>query len=168
MARLGPRIELDAQGNPIFIEVIPSEVLRLIKPTDLEALEQLHKFRAVYGLEDPNVLRQFETQYLARFDITTSNPRYLEALEQLGTESNQQRVLVAQARRTAQRAELIEATGGDFSTNVIYVNDDDPCDPCESLNGLEGPLSQFEANNEMPGDVCLGGDNCRCRFIVAN
>ncbi len=172
--RIGPRVDIDASGNPVFIDTLPADLLRAIKPTNPIDITKIHEFRAVYGLEDPSALRQFETQYLGRFNINplnadgTANPRYKEALNQLTTESNSQRVAVAQARRTVQRTELIGSVRGNLKQNAIYVNDDDPCSPCEDLNGLEQTILEFEENNESPGDVCLGGDNCRCILVPVN
>ena len=93
MATARPRIELDENGQPVFIDVISDDALRLIKPTG-DQIDQVHEFMQVYGLEDPPELRQFEQQYLQRFNLTPDNPRYAQALAQLSTESNSQRVAV--------------------------------------------------------------------------
>jgi hypothetical protein len=161
----GPTVVIDADGNPVFIDTLPAEVLRLIKPTD-DDIDLVYQYKSVYNLDDPNKLRRAQEQYLSRFNLTPDNPRYADALAQLATESNSRRVAVAQARRNAQRVELIQQTGGDFSGLGVYVNDDDPCEPCEALGGLIQPITEFEANNQEPGDVCLGGDNCRCQIIA--
>jgi len=165
MATARPRVELDDEGRPKFIDTISADNLRLIKPTG-DDIDRVHKFRQVYGLEDHTQMRKFEEQYLQRFNLTPGNPRYAAALAQLANESNSQRVAVAQARRTAQRVETIEALEGNMQKNCIYVNDGpEPCDNCLALSGEEKPYSEFIANNEAPGDQCLGGDNCMCLLV---
>jgi hypothetical protein len=161
----GPRIDIDENGQPIFIDVVDADTLRLIKPTG-EDIDKVYQFRQVYGLEDPTQLRQFEQQYLQRFNLTPDNERYQAALQQLRDESNSQRVAVAQARRTSQRTETLDALDGQLTKNCIYVNDGpDPCDNCLSLSGEEKPYAEFIQNNEAPGDQCLGGDNCMCILV---
>ena len=168
MAVKRPRIELDENGNPVFIDVIPDDALRLIKPTG-DDIDKVHEYRQVYGLEDPQAMRQFEQQYLQRFNLTPDNPRYMAALEQLANESNSKKVAVAQARRTAQRVETITALDGYMGGTCVYVNDGpDPCDNCLALSGEEKPYIEFVANHELPGDQCFGGDLCMCVIVPIN
>ena len=164
----GPRIDLDENGFPVFIDVVPDDALRLIKPTG-DDIDLIHDYQRVYGLEDPNTIAKFEQQYLQRFDLDPTNPRYADALAALATESNSKRVAVAQARRVAQQTETIQALRGKIDRVCVYVNDGpDPCDNCLALSGEEKPYSEFISASEAPGDQCLGGDNCMCRLVPIN
>ena len=165
----GPRVELDDQGKPVFIETVSADELRRIKPTDVDALADLYNYLDVYSLDNLNERRKFEEQYLARFNLTPDNPRYADALAQLASESNSQRVMVAQARRAAQVTETNTMLGGETAKKCVYINDGpDPCDNCLALNGLEKTYAEFANDGELPGDRCLGGDNCLCILVPIN
>ena len=164
----GPRIDLDANGFPVFIDVVPDDALRLIKPTG-DDIDLIHDYRRIYGLEDPKVVKDFQQQYLQRFDLDPSNPRYADALAELATESNSKKVAVAQARRVAQQTETIQALRGNIGGTCVYITDGpEPCERCLALSGLEKPYNQMIADGEAPGDQCLGGDNCMCIPVPIN
>jgi hypothetical protein len=170
-----PRVDLDADGNPIFIDALPEDFLRTLLPSSPADVSAVNDYRLLYGLDDPSALRKFETQYLNRFGITptnpdgTVNPNYQNALKQLSTESNSKRVAVAQARRSAQVTETLQASDGNLNQSAVYINDGpDPCENCLELNGEEMTIAQFKATNTEPGDRCLGGDNCLCILVPIN
>jgi hypothetical protein len=61
---------------------------------------------------------------------------------------------------------LLHAADGNLDVNCVYVNEgDNPCEECAAIGGEEMTLSEFESSNMMPGDRCLGGDNCKCVLI---
>jgi hypothetical protein len=159
----GPRVVVDTKtGTPKFISVPTPDYIRTIKPTDERGLEELHRYLSVYGLDNPQTLRDFESQYLRRFGITPESERYKDALKDLG-ETYSDRVAVAEARRNAQVTETVAGLDGDMQKRCVYINDGpEPCDRCAELNGEEMTYAEFVAHGALPGDRCRGGDNCMC------
>lgn len=159
----GPRVELDRAGNPVFVRVPTPDVIRLLKPSNPADVSVVHDYLRVFGLENPASVANFERQYLSRFNITPSSPDYREQLRRLSEESYSDRVAVAMSRRTAQQADTMGAMDGNLRALSVYINDGpDPCPQCEKLNGLEMTYIEFAQGGMLPGDRCLGGDNCLC------
>ena len=161
----GPRVVIGADGIPQFIEPIDLDALKKVKPSDAKGVAQLHEYLRIYGLNDANNIRMKQMQYLQRFNITPDDPNFKAALARLVGESNSGRTVVAMARRASESAQTIEAIDGNMGKEVMYVNEDDPCDECLALNGITEPVTWFMANNAMPSDRCLGKDNCKCDFV---
>jgi hypothetical protein len=161
-----PRVELVKDGYPIYIEAPTADYVRTLKSKNYDDMQTIHNYLSVYGLENPTAIANSQLSYLARFNITPDADNYQTALEQLSIEANSNRVLVAQARRASQSVETIVATGGDLNKQCVYINDgDNPCDNCLELNGEEMKYTEFVDEGKLPGDRCLGGDNCLCILV---
>lgn len=81
-------------------------------------------------------------------------------------EKAQDTALLGVSRRLSQRYETQQAIGGDTGRMMIYVNEsDDPCEECEALGGTVKTYAEFVADGDMPGDRCLGGNNCMCALV---
>jgi len=161
-----PNVIIDKDGFPIFIEALDVEAIAGIIPTSTEGIAKINRLLATYNLDNPIDLKRAQVQYLARFNITSDSPNFKQSLADLANESNNNRVIVAQARRYAQATETINALDGNLNKTCVYVNDGaNPCVNCLELNGKTMKYSEFVETNSMPADRCLGGSNCLCLLI---
>jgi hypothetical protein len=161
-----PRVQLDENGFPIFIEPLNIDDLLRMRPSNTDDIAAIFEYKALYGLESPEQIRRAQIKYLERFNITSDSPQFAQQMEQLSTEANSNRVMVATARRVAEQQQTNAALGGRVDVVCVYVNEGpDPCDACLVLNGEEAPYSWFVSTSSRPGDQCYGGDNCLCTLI---
>jgi hypothetical protein len=159
-------IRLDADGR--LTSVRPMTVDELSKfdrsdPRDVAFISKLYEaYTGKTGIEE----RRAAAKWLERFNITTRDARYEREFERLIEQGASARSVLAEERRAAERAELVQSSGGDLDMNAVYVNEGpDPCEECQPLNGEMMTIREFDDAGMMPGDRCLGGDNCRCILI---
>ena len=134
--------------------------------TDPDHIARLNEVYAQYSGSSEVDARRATSRWLERFNIPKSDPRYEIEFNRLIEQGASNRAVLAETRRIGERAELVTLTDGDNSLNCVYVAEgDNPCPECAALSGEEGSLSMFEDGGMMPGDRCLGGDNCKCVLI---
>ena len=140
----------------------------------IPSLEDLNKLSADelavvagrFGWQDTwdNKLSAMDEQ-LRAFGYDPGNPEaYARAMGRM--QVSEEKALLGVARRMSQRYETLEAMGGDLDKMMIYVNESvTPCEECERLGGMVKTYREFLADGDMPGDRCLGGNNCMCALM---
>ena len=158
-----PMLERGATGIPSVIPTPTIEDLKSFKFDNEADQAAMSRMLEQFGLGGPDQLINGARARLERFNLTPDNPGYERELELLQT-TESGKVLLGQSRRVAQRYETLTSVDGNINQNCIRVPEgDEPCEACLPLAGLEQPLAEFIANNQMPGDQCLGGDACLCQ-----
>ena len=153
-------------GLPVWIQFPDASDIAQLKPSNPDDVAVIHRISALIGLETPSQLRRAQVKYLERFNIRPDNPLYQQQLENLASEANSNRVLVATARRNTERAQTLTALAVTGANELMYINEgEDPCDNCLPINGETGDYNYFVSENLRPGDQCLGGDNCLCVLV---
>jgi len=165
----GPRVELDDDGMPVFIEPISADALRLIKPTSEQGLGDLYQYLDIYEASDLNSRRKAAASFLEGFGIQPGSVGYKTELRRLAEGTGSQTLTVAHARRVAQSIETVTALGGDMGKTCIRVADGpDPCPGCEELNGTEGTYAELVGAGLDPPNGCYGSSNCMCILVPIN
>jgi hypothetical protein len=162
------QVSLDRDGNPIFVVPLSTDDLAGFNSKDPQQIAQMNNLVLSRGLVDPIALRQSQTKYLERFNITPNDSRYQEEMDRLA--ENSSRFMLGEARRIAEREQTYQELNGNLRQNVVYLAEDDEntCEECPTLNGEEGPYIQMRFDNMLPGDRCEGGNNCRCIIVAVN
>lgn len=159
-------ITLDDDGKLRSIRPLAANELDGYDPSDPAQVAKLSRIFTAYTGKSPIDAREATAKWLTRWNIMRDDPRFDREFDRLISEGASNRAVLAEARRAGERSELLTATGGNLGVNAIYVNEgDDPCEECLVLGGEEMTLQEFENNGMMPGDRCLGGDNCKCILI---
>ena len=162
----GEMIRLDADGKLRSLRPLPADAIATFNPRDPRDVAALSRIYELYtgrtGIDE----RHAAARWLDRFSITPDDPRYAAEFDRLIEAGASSRAVLAEQRRIAERTELLHMTGGDLHAHVIYVNEGpNPCPECAALGGEVGTLAEMQAAHNMPGDRCLGGDNCLCQLI---
>jgi hypothetical protein len=159
---------IDEEGKPVFVKPLTTDALSGFSGTNPDHVALMNEYLNSAGMSDPVKLRQAQSKYLERFNITPDDPRYEAEMERLA--ENGTRFMLGEARRVAERQQTMHEINGDLTQNVVYIAEDDEntCDECPELNGEEGPYIQLARNNMLPGDRCEGGNNCRCIIVAVN
>lgn len=165
----GKVITLDADGKLRSLRPIDPATLKTFDKKDPKQIATFAKLYDAYTGSSPIDERQAADRWLGRFNITADDPRYQAEFDRLVADGTSARSVLAEERRIAERAELLHTTGGNLDANCVYVNEGpNPCEECLEIGGVEMSLSDFAAEGMMPGDRCLGGDNCRCILVPIN
>jgi hypothetical protein len=159
-------VRYDAEGRLSGINPLPVDLLESFQSKDLGQVAKLNQIFDAYTGRDPIDARQATAKWLERFNITTSDPRYQVEFDRLIESGASNKAVLAESRRAGERSELLHAADGNLDVNCVYVNEgENPCEECAAIGGEEMTLAEFEDANMMPGDRCLGGDNCKCVLI---
>lgn len=162
----GEVVTLDREGRQTNVRGLPPETIQTFNRNDPEQVAAMSRIMDIYTGRSPIDAREATAKWLERFNIKADDPRFEAEFERLLDAGASNRAVLAESKRIAERAELITMTGGELGTKCVYVNEGpDPCEECEPLNGIVLTLGEFEAQGLMPGDRCLGGDNCLCQLI---
>jgi len=118
-----------------------------------------------YGYVDSIDARvDMNKEFLRRFNIGEGDPRWGPEMDRL--RDKQQVAMLGHTRRLATRHETLRGSGGDLNARFVYINESaEPCDECAPLGGTEMTYREFAENGMLPGDRCLGGDNCLCTLM---
>jgi hypothetical protein len=161
----GELVTLDADGRQTNIRGLTADTVRSFDGRDPEQVARMSRVMDLYEGRSPIDAREATARWLERFNIPPTDPRWQAEFDRLMEGGDLNRAVVAEARRIAEMGELITMTDGDLGTKCVYVNEGpDPCDECLPLGGLVMTLGEFEAEGLMPGDRCLGKDNCLCQL----
>lgn len=162
--QVSPLLERGTDGIPAVIPTPTSDDLKGFNTSDPKQVAAMSKMLNQYGVGGYDDMLNGARSRLERFNIRPGDPRYKTELERLTT-SESGRVLLDQSRRTTQRFQTLSAVDGNMDQEMIRVPEgDEPCDECVPLAGITKPLWQFIADEEAPGDRCLGGDACLCQL----
>lgn len=162
-------VELGPDGRPVFIKPITADDLRGFSPSNPEDVAKLNQVLIATGVSNPSEIRRQSTKYLERWNYEPGTEAYERALDKLISDTGSKKVLLGQARRAAERAELLTLTKGNVRQQCVRVPEGpDPCPACLELIGETGTIGELAANNSLPGDQCYGGDLCMCRIIPIN
>jgi len=161
-----PRVELDRDGYPIYVQPVTLDWIAGFKPSNPDDVAVVSQYLTDAGISDPWSMMQAQVKYLERFGITSESPDFSAQLQRLAEESYSSRVAIATGRRVAQQQEFLSATDGQVGQICVYLNEGpDPCPACLELSGEMHPYSWFVMNGARPGDRCYGGGNCLCALI---
>jgi hypothetical protein len=156
-----PFIERGADGTPESVPIPSLEDMRGLAPDELAAVA------GRFGWIDTWDARMdaASTQLAAfGYDPGRDPAAYDRAMQRMVT--NSERALLGVSRRLSQRYETTAALDGDMTKTMIYVNESaTPCDECERLGGTVKTYAEFVADGDLPGDRCLGGNNCMCALV---
>lgn len=157
-----PYIERGSDNIPRSVNIPSAADMRGMSTAELSNVAS--RFGYVQGLENDMAIH---AGFLQRFNIQPGDPRWDAEMGNL--KDNIGRSLLGHTRRLAQRHEQITAIGGNMNQRVIYINEsEEPCDECEPLGGQEGTYAEFVAEGKLPGDRCLGGNNCLCTIMAVD
>ncbi len=154
-----PWIERGGTGIP---RSVPMPTMQQMRGMDTG---QLTGVMERYGYVDSIDARiDMNKEFLRRFNIGPKDSRYGFEMDRL--KGKQQIAMLGQTRRLAQRHEGLSAIDGNVNQRMIYINESsEPCDECDPLGGTEGTYREFAENGMLPGDRCLGQDNCLCTVM---
>lgn len=165
---------IDARGRAWspFIEraggATPSSV-SLPTPVEMRGMDasQLAETLSHYGMSPtPDVQVDLASQYLERFNITSTDPRWEREMERL-TGDMERLPLLGAARRATERYETLVAADGELDKESVYLAEGaDPCEECLELAGDVMTLRERIDSGAMPGDRCLGGTLCQCAVAI--
>ena len=158
-----PYIERGSDNIPRSVPVPTAEEVRQMSTSERWEVAQR------YGWLPPAESEMdMQRQYLARWDIRKGDPRYETEMERLAGAEKKQHLLAA-TRRAMERHETLVALDGQLDKDTVYINEgDEPCEECEPLDGDIMPYSERVANGLLPGDRCLGGNNCLRVLMVVD
>ena len=161
-----PRVELDEDGFPIFVEPLPLSVIKQLDPFEDAAL--ISDYMTLYGGDTPNQIRLRVQKQIADIPFDSNSEQWEAQLERIGGAVASKNGALAAARRTAERMSTSHESGGNTGAEAVYVTEDEPCPACDALGGIQQTIAEFEANAQRPGDQCYQGDLCRCDLVVVN
>ena len=151
-----PWIERGSTGIP---QSVPMPSMAEMRNMDAG---QLSGVMERYGYVDSIDARiDMNKEFLRRFNINKGDARWDDEMARL--KDKQQIAMLGQTRRLATRHETLRSIDGKLNQKMVYINESsEPCDECAPLGGQEGTYQEFAQNGMLPGDRCLGGDNCLC------
>jgi len=151
-----PWIERGSDGIPRTVPVPSLQDMKGMSVGDLASTCER------YGYVDSIDARvDMNKEFLRRFNIGPTDSRYGFEMDRL--KDKQQIAMLGQTRRLATRHETLRSIDGNLNQKLVYINESsEPCDECAPLGGQEGTYQEFAQNGMLPGDRCLGGDNCLC------
>ena len=156
-----PFIERGVSGEPMTVPIPSLKDMKLLAPDELAVVA------GRFGWQDTwDTRMEAMTGTLQSFGYDPSNPAaWNRAMDRMMV--TQEKALLGVSRRLSQRYETAVVTGGDTNRMMIYVNEsDEPCPECEALGGVVKTYAEFIADGDMPGDKCLGGNNCMCALMT--
>ncbi len=163
--QLSPLLQRGADGLPTRVDVPTVDELRGFDTRDPG--QQARMYGMLNRFQRGSILQRKDAtkQYLERFNILDTDPRFQDEYNRLLDSVSSNRVLLAQSRRTAERYQTLGSIDGKLNQQVIYLQEGpEPCDECIVID-FEGPYSEAVSQGYLPGDRCLGGDFCMCVLV---
>jgi len=142
---ISPRLVRDEFGVPMQLKTPSLAQLKGLSPGQLSLVAQR------YGLEKPwSAMVADGTQRMSGLaSLPPGTAQFGDIIDRaVKPMANAQ---LGRARDSMRRYQQIAALDGDINTNLVRVDegDDDVCESCDSLSGMEGTIADFQG--EMPG-----------------
>ncbi|MCP4640650.1 MAG: hypothetical protein GY851_09465 [bacterium] len=158
-----PYIERGSDHVPTSVPVPTAADLRAM-PT-AERYDLMSRYGWIKPADQEIEIRR---SYLQRWDIVKGDDRYDDEMARLASAESKQHLLAA-SRRQMERHETLVAVDGKLDSDTVYLNEgSEPCEECQPLDGEIMSYAERVSEGKLPGDRCLGADNCLCVLMVVD